>query len=181
MANRQEHPFPSDGLPAPDTWEELRRKTIAQRRTDAFLTTDERVQTCPLPASFPMLGATAAMWVLIEASLAERGVVIDRSGLAGSACETYPRAALAAWGHRETGKADLATLLRLFPFVHVSPDWNDALSNDDACDALVRALVSRARQLGHTVAPPANDVEAAVREGWIHVSVLPPPRALGLA
>jgi len=73
----------------------------------------------PLPAAFQMLGATAAMWSLIEADLAERGVAVDRSGMTGTVCETYPRAALNAWGWAKKGKLTLEDLCRLFPFLRV--------------------------------------------------------------
>ena len=112
-----------------------------------------------------MLGATAAMWVLIEAELARRGVAIDRSGVSGRICETYPRAALAAWDHRPIGKTDLATLEQWFPFLSVAPPWRTALVSDHACDALVCALVARAHGLGRTVPPPHGDLDAASREG----------------
>lgn len=54
-------------MPTAADWETWRTKQVAQRRTDAFLTVDPRIDTRPLPASFQLLGATAAMWVLIEA------------------------------------------------------------------------------------------------------------------
>lgn len=43
-------------------------------------------------------------------------------------------------------------------------------SSDDVCDAVVCALVARARDLGLTVKPPQEALDAARREGWIHVS-----------
>ena len=46
------------------------------------------------------------MWALIEADLAERGVAVDRSGMTGTVCQTYPRAALNAWGWAKKGEAD---------------------------------------------------------------------------
>jgi hypothetical protein len=170
MHDRHTQPLSGVLLPAPDSWETWRTTTLAQRRTDFFLTHHEGIRTRPLPASFQMLGATAAMWVLIEASLAARGVEIDRSGVDGRVCETYPRAALAAWGHRQPGKKDLDWLEAQFPFLKVDARWRSRLNNDDACDALVCALVARARELGHTYPPGEDALAAARREGWIHVS-----------
>lgn len=180
MADRARGPLAMSKLPPVDTWNDWRTRQIAQRRTDEFLTTQSRIRTRPLPASFQMLGATAAMWVLIEAELAHRGIFIDRSGISGHICETYPRAALAAWGHRQSGKTYLPTLERLFPFLSVSEGWRTALANDDACDALVCALVARAHSLGRTLPPPDEDLDAACREGWIYVSLLPFAEAVGL-
>ena len=38
------------------------------------------------------------MWALVEAELVILGVKVDRAGLAETVFETYPSAALAAWG-----------------------------------------------------------------------------------
>ena len=78
------------------------------------------------------------------------------------------------------GKSALATLEKWFPFLSVQEAWRTALVSDHACDALVCALVARAHSLGQTVPPPHADLDAASREGWIHVSLLPPHQALGL-
>lgn len=63
----------------------------------------------------PLLGATAAMWTLIEACLAHRGVAVDRSGIDGQVCETYPRAVLAAWDQKR-GQAQLDRAAAPLPF-----------------------------------------------------------------
>ena len=171
MATRHRAPLSEGLLPAEGDWAVWRTRDIAQRRTDAFLTHHEQVLVRPLPAAFQMLGSTAAMWVLIESRLASIGINIDRSGAQGRVFETYPRAALAGWGHRQPGKTDLSTLEAVFPVLRVAASWRSAFDNDHACDALVCALVSRARDLGLTVGPPAEDAAAARREGWIHVSL----------
>jgi hypothetical protein len=62
MANRHDGPLPAEAMPAAADWEKWRTRQVAQRRTDRFLTDDPRIKTCPLPASFQLLGATAAMW-----------------------------------------------------------------------------------------------------------------------
>jgi hypothetical protein len=178
MADRQEMPLPPKVIPDDTEWELWRTKWVAQRRTDAFLTTDPRIRTRPLPASFQMLGATAAMWALIEARLAQRGVAIDRSGVTGLVCETYPRAALAAWLHIETTKANAAQLGKLFPYLIVPEEHLARLANDDVCDAIVCAMVARARSLGLTIAPSDADQSAAAREGWIHVTTENPAALL---
>lgn len=94
MTDRHERPLPAEAMPPAADWEKWRTRQVAQRRTDRFLTDDPRIKTRPLPASFQLLGATAAMWVLVEAELVSLGVRIDRAGLEGTVCETYPSAAL---------------------------------------------------------------------------------------
>jgi len=171
MSERHDGPLPSDLIPSTESWEIWRTREISQRLTDRFLTDDERIRTRPLPASFQLLGATAAMWSLIEAKLAQAGVAVDRSGATGRVCETYPRAALAAWTHRGAGKVTLASLQDLFPCLDVPAMYQPAMAVDDVRDALVCALVARARDLGLTVLPDDDQVAAARREGWIHVSL----------
>jgi Protein of unknown function (DUF429) len=97
MADRHDGLLPAEAMPAAADWEMWRTRQVAQRCTDRFLTDDPRIKTRPLPASFLLLWATAAMWVLVEAQLVSLGVGIDRAGLEGAVCETYPSAALSAW------------------------------------------------------------------------------------
>lgn len=171
MQDRHHKPLVSDALP--EDWNRWRTREVAQRRTDIFVTEHPQVRTRPLPASFQMLGATAAMWVLIEAKLAQSGVPVDRAGLDGRICETYPSAALAAWGHQPKGKPTRESLKRLLsPLDFVNNHW-PLFENDDVCDALVCALAARARERGITLKPPNEDIDAARREGWIHISCEP--------
>lgn len=175
MAWRHNAALAPDCVPDEASWERWRTRTVAQRRTDEFLTHDPRIRTRPLPASFQLLGATAAMWTLIESRLAERGVVVDRAGIDGRVCETYPRAVLAAWGIRDVGKLDWARLQHYFPFLTTEPDVVAALATEDVCDAVVCAMAARARSIGVTLTPREEiELAAARREGWIHVSVADP-------
>ena len=157
------------GWPADADWETWRTRQVAQRLTDAFLTDDERIKTRPLPASFQLLGATAAMWVLIEAQLTDLGVPIDRAGIDGNVCETYPSAALSAW-HLGKAKQTWPELQQNFSFLKADQRLVDRFSSDDVCDAVVCALIARARDLNLTILPAEGAVAAARREGWIHVS-----------
>lgn len=175
MATRHDGVLPVEHRPAAADWEEWRTRCVAQRRTDRFLTDDPRIKTRPLPASFQLLGATAAMWVLVEAELDSLGVPIDRAGLDGKVCETYPAAALAAWGFGKK-KQTWAELQRNFPFLDADEQLLSKLSSDDVCDGIVCALVARARDLGLTIGPTDDDLVAAQREGWIHVTCEPPDR-----
>jgi len=171
MSERHDGPLPSDLIPSTESWEIWRTREISQRLTDRFLTDDERIRTRPLPASFQLLGATAAMWSLIEAQLVQAGVDVDRSGVTGRVCETYPRAALAAWTHRGAGKVGLDALRDLFPCLEVTTKHQPAMTSDDVRDALVCALIARARDLRMTILPDDQQIAAARREGWIHVSL----------
>ncbi len=162
-------------MPAAADWEKWRTRQVAQRRTDRFLTDDPRIKTRPLPASFQLLGATAAMWVLVEPELVSLGVAIDRAGLVGAVCETYPSAALSAWGFGK-GKKTWSELQSNFGFLTADEQLTPQLASDDVCDAIVCALVSRARDLGLTVSPSADELDSARREGWIHVSCEPSER-----
>ena len=169
MASRHNQPLPVEARPADADWETWRTRQVAQRLTDAFLTDDERIKTRPLPASFQLLGATAAMWVLIEAQLTDLGVPIDRAGIDGNVCETYPSAALSAW-HLGKAKQTWPELQQNFLFLKADQRLVDRFSSDDVCDAVVCALIARARDLNLTILPAEGAVAAARREGWIHVS-----------
>ena len=91
MGCRHENSLPRDLVPASARWEKWRTRDVAQRMTDRLLTDDPRIKTRPLPAAFQMLGATAAMWVLVEAELAGLGVVVDRAGVDGQVRRTRQR------------------------------------------------------------------------------------------
>lgn len=110
--------------------------------------------------------------------------VVDRSGATGVICETYPDAALREFGLWPKGLASSASYkgetttavrgrivegLRLrAPWLTLADAHLEALHRSDDCvDALVCALVARARERGHTTQPP-DPVLASV-EGWIHL------------
>ena len=156
----------------PSDREAWRKEILARRATDHRLL---EYQALPLPASFDRLGKTAVMWSAVEFDLLTAGIAVDRSGITGRVCETYPTAALAAWSLPKS-KPSLALIERAFPFLAIGDEWVVPLSVDgDARDALVCALVARATALHLTVGPV--DVEQARREGWIHV-MEQDPRAL---
>ena len=165
MASRHNQPLPVEARPADADWETWRTRQVAQRVTDAFVTEDERIKTRPLLASFQLLGATAAMWVLIEAQLTDLGVPIDRAGIDGNVCETYPSAALSAW-HLGKAKQTWPELQQNFSFLKADQRLVDRFSSDDVCDAVVCALIARARDLNLTILPAEGAVAAARREGW---------------
>jgi Protein of unknown function (DUF429) len=172
MADRHHGPLPAQAMPAAAAWEKWRTRQVAQRRTDRFLTDDPRIKTRPLPASFQLLGATAAMWVLVEAQLVSLGVRVDRAGLEGTVCETYPSAALAAWGFGKA-KQIWAELQSNFAFLTADENLLSQFASDDVCDAVVCAMVARACDLELTIGPPDDELAPARREGWIHVNCKP--------
>ena len=143
-----------------------RKATLARRATDQRLLEHNAL---PLPAAFDRLGKTAVMWSAIEYDLGERGFELDRSGVTGRLCETYPTAALAAWSLPKK-KPTLALIKSAFPFLTIGEQWRTPLSTDDACDALICALTARAKALGLTIGPRAEEVDQARREGWIHIT-----------
>ena len=169
MTIRHDRPLAADQLSKVVDWDLWRTQVVARRVTDQFLYTDERIETRPLPASFDKLGATAAMWALIEGHLAANGVAIDRSGVTGTICETYPTAALRAWGWKAKGKPDEQVLAELIQKLEFPPELKHHLIKDDVCDAVVCAVVARAHQLGRTLKPDVGQLGATQREGWIHV------------
>lgn len=179
MGDRHERPLSAEELPLDDEWETWRTKDVAQRRTDAFLTNHDKIKTRPLPASFQLLGATAAMWALIESRLLSLGVAVDRAGINGTLCETYPRAAMAGWAFIAKSKADWEMLRQVFGFLTVEPELEAAMASDDVCDAVVCSLVARARDRGLTIGPRDHEeLSAARREGWIHVTTTDPKQLM---
>ena len=117
---------------------------------------------------------------------------IDRTGVAGLICETYPDPAirrLGLWpgdaGPGESHKRDawpirdriMHQLTIVAPWLEVADEHRRAcVDADDCLDALVCALVARAVEVGLTDAPPPELVhEASLFEGSIH---LPHPDAM---
>lgn len=111
-------------------------------------------------------------------------LTVDRSGLEGAICETYPDAALRRFGLWPRGlsprvsykhKEDPAVRERIVEGLLRRADWlafegTDAAllhASDDCLDALVCALVARARIKELTI-PPTDPALASV-EGWIHL------------
>jgi hypothetical protein len=115
----------------------------------------------------------------IQHLLREAGAVVDRSGTTGCLAETYPAGALRAWGlvdrgykgpkNRATCHALVTDLAErcgpLADMVTAALDGRD----DDDLDAVICALIARATLLGRTTAPEPAHLDAARREGWIHV------------
>lgn len=140
---------------------------LADRRTDVVAR--ERTGLGGFNVSFDKLGATAAAWSVIEHALAEdHGPEMDRSGVSGSIVETWPAAAWRIWEVVPLGRLDWeGVLLSLHGRVIDAAIGQSRTAHDR--DALVCALVAFARANGWTEPIPADLVEAATREGWIHL------------
>ena len=64
----------------------------------------------------------------------------------------------------------VAALEAKAPWLGWAPEARAAcVMSDDALDALLAALIARAAALQLTFSPPAEEVELARREGWIHL------------
>jgi len=94
-------PLPADLVLDGKVWETWRTGDVARRRTDKFLYRHPAIRTRPLPAFLRPAWRDRRNVVTHRAPLAREGVTVDRSGMTGLVCETYPRAVQAAWGHRD--------------------------------------------------------------------------------
>ena len=133
----------------------------------------------PLSVSTDRIGVATMRGARLQHLLAQAGVPIDRSGTAGRIAEVYPAAALRHWGLTSSGykgspNASICRTLAARVAARCAPITSAVTScleecDDDALDALLCAIVARAVVLGLTSQPAADQMEAARREGWIHV------------
>ena len=94
----------------------------------------------PLSVSSDLIGVAAMRGARLQHLLGAAGVPVDRSGVTGRVVEVYPAAAAALEG-----------------------------CDDNRLDAFVCALVARAVLTGATTRPSPEQLDAARREGWIHL------------
>jgi Protein of unknown function (DUF429) len=113
------------------------------------------------------------------------GEPVDRSGMSGSICETYPDPAIrrfglwpATAGARDSYKgAALHIRAQILERLDDAAAWlalsetdrHRCIASDDCLDCLICALAARAAMRGRTAAPPDDLAAEAVAEGWIHV------------
>src|SRR5665811_260602 len=96
-----------------------------------------------------MLGATAAMWALIEADLAERGVAVDRSS---------HQCALLTGSRQALGLADKVVVQgQCRPHAYLQASLTS--SNDDVTRA---ALVTQADRFAGSRGPPPRHLNALI-------------------
>jgi predicted nuclease with RNAse H fold len=159
----------------PDDW----RRDLSFRATDraVLATTGQR----PLSVAANYLGLTAMRAASLMADLAARGMAVDRDGR-GPLLEVYPAAALRVWdlprarykdGHPAALGALVDALLDAAPWLDLGPHEARCRVNDDALDAVLASLVTRARALGHWQPPPDTARDLARREGWIVIPTCP--------
>jgi hypothetical protein len=150
---------------------------LARRETDRWVHDHPEIRQLPLSVSTDRIAYPAMRMARILGEVV--GEPVDRSG-AGKFVEVYPAAALRVWGLRHRGYKrgadrqvllDLAAALRRRCPWLAAPDvtWGEVTRSDHAFDALVCALVARARQLGLCHPIPRHLRAAAAREGWIAV------------
>lgn len=151
----------SDSVAVRRAW---RSNRLARRATERSLIA-MRLGRPPLAVAFNLLGATAVSWSVVEADLARRGHLVDRSGLEGVVVETYPAAVISALGY---GNVD-AAILGIKSDIEFGPHSTVIGANEHVRDALLAAVAARARQLGVSTAPWDEDIHLARVEGWIHV------------
>lgn len=153
----------------PDEW----RRRLSFRETDRVVLA--RTGQRPLSVAANYLGLTAMRAAALQAALASRGHDVDRSGY-GPLLEVYPAAAMRVWGlprarykdgHPEALGALVDALLSAAPWLDLGAFEAVCRTNDDALDAVIAALATRARALGHWHPPPASVLPLARREGWI--------------
>jgi predicted nuclease with RNAse H fold len=172
-------------------WSGLEKDSFRWRRTEVFAREAVLAETgkkiWPLSVSADRLGLTARRTAqLREHAFESSGVRFDRAG-ADRVAEVYPAGALHLWGiergaykssqdpgrrEAETGaRAELiAGLEAKAPWLGWAPDAREAcIESDDALDALLAALIARAVALELAFPPPAEDLELARQEGWIHL------------
>jgi len=151
-------------------------RSVARRRTDIEIVgrdfPDARRATPGFSVTFDKLGATAAAWAAVEWELSRtHNVTIDRSGVRDDVkvCETYPAAAWRTWSlHKNPSSIGSEGFRAALEGIIEPADGDWEMSGHDR-DAVVCALVARARQLGLTRGPTSTQLEDALIEGWIHV------------
>ncbi|CAB4955168.1 unannotated protein [freshwater metagenome] len=159
------------------------RSTLTHRDTDRAIR--EHGIRAPLSVSADNLGSVAMRCALLQRRWAEEvwAGSAPRDG-SGTLVETYPAAALAAWGiecvgYKRGSRKDSATEVRerITNTIHeATRDWLDldgirkrCVMSDHVLDALICALVAIAAKSSATHPPSGEQRSVALIEGWIHV------------
>lgn len=148
-------------------WPKNETISLRFRRTDLHVW--EQTGRWPLSVSTDKLGVPAFRAARLLSAWAA-----DRSGR-GKYVEVYPRAARRCFDLAE--ERSLSELRERAPWLCVDELAEAQLARSEDCfDALIASLVARARMLNLCLPIPAQDQDAAEREGWI---ALPLPQSLG--
>ena len=161
-------------------WPDSQTRELRYRATDEYVNRELKTRVLSVSSDRIAIPAFRAARLLSEVL-----PPIDRTG-AGRVCEVYPAGALRRWGFTfegYKGKRNLKVRRRLvkdllarLDWLRISdPDRDLCESDDNALDAVVASLASRAAACGLIDAVPSDLQERASREGWI---VLPLPESL---
>jgi predicted nuclease with RNAse H fold len=153
------------------------RRRLAYRGTDRAVRSS--IGLTPLSVAADRIGLTAMRAAGLLARLASEGRPVDRAGT-GVVVEVYPAASLAWWrlpyrGYKgNKNRPQLAALLERLKRAALWLDLGEHASlcadSDDAFDAVVAALTSRAAALSQATQPADESTWALARkEGWIAV------------
>lgn len=159
------------------------RSSLTHRETDRRVKQSTRQSA--LSVSADKLGITAMRCALLQRRWADEIWLhaAPRDG-SGKLVETYPAAALRAWGIAIVGykggtgvKADIGRTTRTTivnairsatnPWLDLSAIADRCVASDHVLDGLVSALVAIAARSSQTEIP--DDPSAALTEGWIHI------------
>ncbi len=155
-----------------------------------YRTTDRTLPRLPLSVAADKLAVVAMRAALLQSRWAAEvwAAPAPRDG-SGRLVETYPAAALAAWGIGTRGYKDRRTtagttartaiiegLNALLPWIDLDAVHERCIASDHVLDAVVCALVAHAAHHGHTRRPDDTEHPIALVEGWIHVPDGPLPR-----
>jgi predicted RNase H-like nuclease len=183
------------GVSNPDQWPvtiDDSRKRLERRATDHWVHHRTGKQPLSVTTDRVAYAAMRAAGILSHFSQTS-GEAIDRAGLSGLVCETYPDPAIRGFGlwpqslaRRESYKgaaraareAVVKQLTLLAPWLGwTDQDRGRCIESDDYLDALICALVARAVEQERTMGPTGDLVDEARSEGWIHI---PEPGSLGM-
>ena len=144
------------------------RRKLAYRATDRAVR--ERTGLTPLSVAADRIGLTAMRAAGILSRLAAEGRPVDRAGN-GIVVEVYPAASLRCWGlpfraykggnRRAAREALIGALLKRTPWLDLGAYVDLCADSDDALDAVIAALTSRAAALSNTSTPDEAQTPAA--------------------
>jgi hypothetical protein len=166
------------------------RESLRHRRTDLFVRSLDLGST-PLSVSSDLIGVVAMRGAWLQSAWAQKWGRLESRDGTGRLVETYPAAALRAWGmlarrgvrykgggsaaQREAQRSERERIVAQIE--EQSAGWlavsaalrAESVASDHALDALVSALVALAARVGATYRAPSECEDEARREGWIHV------------
>ena len=133
----------------------------------------------PLSVSSDLIGVAAMRGARLQHLLGAAGVPVDRSGVTGRVAEVYPAATLRGWGLVSSGYKGTANAAACRSLAGALAGQCGRLGaaaaaalegcDDNRLDAFLCGLVARAVLTGQTTRPSSEQLDAARREGWIHL------------